>query len=217
MENEIEIVKPEEIEKRSFEIISSELAKMKIVLPSDTESVVKRVIHATADFDFAKSLVFSENAVQKAREILKKGNAVIVTDTNMAKSGINARSLSILGAECVCFMGDTDVAREAKERGITRAAASAQKAARIFSDSPERVIFASGNAPTFLTELAHLHSEDIFSPAFVIGVPVGFVNVVQSKEILLSSNIPCIVSRGRKGGSTVSAAICNALLYDLTR
>lgn len=202
----IEYVLPSEIEKRSFEIIESELGNRKI--PENIKPVVMRVIHTTADFDYCDSLCFSENAVETVSEILKKG-AVIVTDTNMAKSGINRKALEQLGCEVMCFMSDEDVAEAAGKAGITRAAASVDKAATL--EKP--VIYAAGNAPTALIRIAEHIEKGTFKPAFVIGVPVGFVNVVASKEMIMDSGVPYIVARGRKGGSTVAAAICNALLY----
>lgn len=203
---EIEYVLPADIEKRSFEIIESELGDRTI--PDEIKSVVLRVIHTTADFDYYDNLCFSENAVEKVSEILKAG-AVIVTDTNMAKSGINKKALEKLGCEVMCFMSDEDVAEAAKQNGMTRAAASVDKAAKL----GRPVIYAAGNAPTALIRIAEHIENGTFRPAFVIGVPVGFVNVVASKEMIMQSGVPYIVARGRKGGSTVAAAICNALLY----
>ncbi|MBR1592073.1 MAG: precorrin-8X methylmutase [Ruminococcus sp.] len=206
---ELEYILPNEIEKRSFEIISSELEKN---IPDDIRPVVMRVIHTTADFDYAENLYFSENVIDKAVSTLKKG-CVIVTDTNMALSGINKTALNTLGCKAFCFMADKDVAETAKEKGLTRAAVSVDKAAGI--DKP--VIFAAGNAPTALIRLnEHIKSGD-FIPELVIGCPVGFVNVIQSKEMIIQSGIPCIVARGRKGGSNVAAAVCNSLMYMITR
>lgn len=204
----IEHLAPQEIERRSFAIITEELGNKQI--PDEQRPVVLRVIHATADFSYADSLYFSENAIAIAQETLRAG-AVIVTDTNMAKAGINRTALARHNCEVRCFMADADVAAAARKNGTTRAAASVDKAAGI--DRP--VIFAAGNAPTALLRLCELMEAGTFRPALVIGVPVGFVNVVQSKEMLERSGVPCIVARGRKGGSTVAAAICNALLYSL--
>ena len=204
----IEYVLPGEIEKRSFEIIGEELKERGIVLPKEQEAVTKRVIHTSADFDYAQTIVYSKDAVAIARELLKRG-ADIVTDTNMAKAGINKTALAKLGGEVHCFMADEDVAREAKERQVTRATVSMERAAAL----SKPVIFAIGNAPTALISLYELMEKNIFVPRFVIGVPVGFVNVVQAKELFLDSDVPHIINRGRKGGSNVAAAICNALLY----
>lgn len=207
MKVELERVRPDEIEKRSFEIITEELGEVQLV--PGTEPIVKRCIHTSADFDYAKNLVFSENVVEKAIEAIRKG-AVIVTDTQMAKAGINKKQLVAYGGEVRCFMADEDVATEARRRGITRAAASMEKAARI--EGP--VIFAIGNAPTALVRLYELIEEGKIKPELIIAVPVGFVNVVQSKEMILKlKEIPYIVARGRKGGSNIAACICNALLY----
>ena len=205
-----EYVKPEEIEKRSFEIITEELKDKGIVLTGDTVSVIKRVIHTSADFSYAESLFFSENAVSKARDLIRNG-AHIVTDTNMALSGINKKRLAMYGGEVHCFMADEDVAHEAKERGVTRATVSMEHAAKL----DKRIIFAIGNAPTALITLNQLIEDKVFIPDFIIGVPVGFVNVVYSKELIINGNVPYIVNRGRKGGSNIAAAICNALLYGM--
>lgn len=202
----LEYVQPADIEKRSFQIIESELGGVQI--PEDIKPIVFRAIHTTADFDYLENLYFSENAVSTAIEAIRNG-AVIVTDTNMAKSGINKAALARNNCECVCYMADEDIIRKAKNDGTTRACASVDKAASL--EKP--VIYVVGNAPTALVRLCEHIDKDDFIPRFVIGVPVGFVNVVQSKEMLIASGIPCIVARGRKGGSNVAAAICNALLY----
>ncbi len=203
-----EIVKPNEIEKKSFEIITSELGGR--TFAPEIEPIVKRVIHTSADFDYADNLVFTEGAVPRALEALKHG-AHIVTDTTMAMSGINKRTLAALGGEVHCFIGDEDVAQQAKERGVTRSMVSMEKAAAM--EVP--LIFAIGNAPTALISLCELMDRGAVSPELVIGVPVGFVNVVESKELVLEHEVPAIVARGRKGGSNVAAAIVNALLYQV--
>lgn len=208
----IEHLLPEQIEQRSFEIIDGELEKRGIVLPKEQEMITKRVIHTTADFEYTDTLTFSEGAVGIARELLKKG-ADIVTDTNMALSGINKRSLAGLGGEVHCYMADETVAKLAKERGTTRAAVSMEMAAKI----QKPVIFAVGNAPTALIQIYEMMQGSDWRPAFVIGVPVGFVNVEAAKELILQTDVPFIINRGRKGGSNVAAAICNALIYELTR
>ncbi len=208
----IEHLLPEQIEQRSFEIIDGELEKRGIVLPKEQEMITKRVIHTTADFEYTDTLTFSEGAVGIARELLKKG-ADIVTDTNMALSGINKRSLAGLGGEVHCYMADETVAKLARERGTTRAAVSMEIAAKI----QKPVIFAVGNAPTALIQIYEMMQGSDWRPAFVIGVPVGFVNVEAAKELILQTDVPFIINRGRKGGSNVAAAICNALIYELTR
>ena len=207
-----EILRPMDIEKRSFEIISVILAEEGVVLDPENEPVIKRVIHTTADFEYVNNLVFSENAVKIGIEALKSG-CDIVTDTQMAKAGISKAALSKLGGEVRCFMSDDDVAAEAKARGVTRAAVSMEKAAKL--EKP--LIFAIGNAPTALIALDELMREGRLSPKLIIGVPVGFVNVVESKELIIASSVPHIVARGRKGGSNVAAAIVNAMLYRITR
>jgi precorrin-8X/cobalt-precorrin-8 methylmutase len=209
MKIELETVKPEDIEKRSFEIIQSELKKP---LEPGLAPIIHRVIHTTADFDYADALYFSPGAIPAALDALA-GGARIVTDTRMAQAGINSAALERLGCEELCFMADGDVAAAAKADGSTRAVASMNKAASLDG----RLIFAIGNAPTALIRLCELIGEGRVSPALVIGAPVGFVNVVQSKELLMQTGVPCIVARGRKGGSNVAAAIVNALMYMLTR
>jgi precorrin-8X/cobalt-precorrin-8 methylmutase len=210
--NKIEHVKPAEIEKRSFEIISEELKERGITLPPDEEMITKRVIHTSADFDYATTMTYSKDAVSIAKNLLLNG-ADIVTDTNMAFAGINKKALEKLGGNVHCFMADEEVAVTARQRGITRAQVSMEKASNI--EKP--VIFAIGNAPTALIKLYEMIKEGSFLPAFIIGVPVGFVNVEVAKELIMDTNIPYIVNKGRKGGSNVAAAICNALIYELTR
>ncbi len=205
-----ENVKPADIEKRSFEIITKELEDAGIFLDEENSFITKRCIHTSADFDYASTLTFSKGAVEKIQNLIRNG-ACIVTDTNMALSGINKKKLASFGGEAFCFMADEDVALEASKRGTTRAQASMEKAARLDKD----VIFAIGNAPTALIKLYEMMEEGIFTPKFVIGVPVGFVNVVWAKELFLNSDVPYIINKGRKGGSNIAAAICNAVLYSL--
>ena len=207
MKIELENILPEQIEKRSFEIIESELPKDRKI-DALQKPIIKRVIHTTADFDYLDNLKFSEHAVEKALAALKKG-ACIVTDTNMAKAGVHKSSLEKLGGAVHCYMADEDVAAEAKRRGCTRATVCMDKAAKL--NKP--LIIAVGNAPTALVRVCELISEGKLKPELVIGVPVGFVNVVQSKELLMQSGVDYIVAAGRKGGSNVAAAICNALIY----
>lgn len=209
MEN-IEFVLPSEIEKRSFEIITKELEDMGKAIPDEEAPVTKRVIHTSADFDYADTLTYSENAIKIARDMIKNG-AHIVTDTNMAMAGINKNRLSMYGGEVHCFMADESVAKEAKEREVTRATVSMERAAEL--NVP--IIFAVGNAPTALISLYEMMEKGIYRPEFVIGVPVGFVNVVAAKELFLHSDVPYIINRGRKGGSNIAAAIVNALVYGL--
>ena len=179
---EIRKIAPMDIERESFRIITEELGDRR--LDPMQAPILKRVIHTTADFDYADNLYFSPDAVQLAIDALK-GGATVVTDTQMALAGINKRTLE-----------------------KTRARVSMDKAARL----GENVIFAIGNAPTALIRLRDMIDEG-YRPKLVIGVPVGFVNVVASKELILETGVPCIVARGRKGGSNVAACIVNALLY----
>lgn len=209
MNIEIENVLPAEIEKRSFEIITEELTRDGIILPEDKAPIIKRCIHTSADFDYAKNLMFSESAVSLAMEAIRNG-ASIVTDTQMGRSGINKKKLNSFGGQVYCFMSDEDVAEKAKENGTTRAVASMEKACEL----DEKLIFAIGNAPTALIRLYELIQEGRIRPELIIGVPVGFVNVVQAKELIMTlEDTPYIVARGRKGGSNIAACICNALLY----
>lgn len=204
------IIKPTDIEKKSFSIITEELGDR--TFPAGQAEIVKRVIHTTADFDYADNLCFSEHAIASAKKALSQG-ATIITDTNMAMSGINKTILSRLGGQVQCFMADTAVAEEAKKRGVTRAIVSMEHAAKL--DGP--LIFAIGNAPTALIRLHELIEEGACHPALVVGVPVGFVNVVESKELFIGGSTPYIIARGRKGGSNVAAAIINALQYQLVQ
>lgn len=206
----IKQLEPMEIEKRSFEIISHELSEMQVTLPADQEMITKRVIHTSADFDYIQTLKYSKDAVAIAKRLISEG-ADIVTDTNMALSGINKKYLAKFGGQAHCFMADDEVALIAKEKKTTRAAVSMEFASRI--DKP--VIFAIGNAPTALIELYDMIEKGIYKPAFVIGVPVGFVNVEAAKELIMETGVPYIVNVGRKGGSNIAAAICNALIYSL--
>ena len=206
----IDHIKPADIEKTSMEIIRAELARMGKEIPAELEPVVLRVIHTTADFEYADTMTFSSGAVEKAREALRAG-ARIVTDTNMALAGVNKRALARWGGEALCYMADPEVAEEASARGITRASVSMERAARL--EGP--TIYAVGNAPTALLALRDLMDTKGYRPALIIGVPVGFVNVVNAKERIMETDVPWIVNRGRKGGSGVAAAVCNALLYGM--
>ena len=206
MKVELQRVAPAQIEARSMEIIRSELTEP---LDPENEAVILRAIHTTADFDYAKNLCFSPEAVRRGVEALRAG-ADIVTDTTMAMSGINKRVLARFGGQVYNFIADPQVAAQAKERGVTRATVSMEKAASM----GKSMIYAIGNAPTALVSLYEQWQEGtLTTPALIIGVPVGFVNVVEAKELIMEMDCPWIVARGRKGGSNVAAAICNALLY----
>ncbi|HIX51247.1 MAG TPA: precorrin-8X methylmutase [Candidatus Lachnoclostridium stercoripullorum] len=195
-----------------MEIIEEELGERAAAWPPEELLVVKRCIHTSADFDYGENLVFSPGAVEIALKALRNG-VTIVTDTSMAAAGINKRSAAALGVEVRCFIADPDVAEEAKGRGITRSAVCMERAAAL----GRPVIAAVGNAPTALMRIKELADEGRFRPELVIGVPVGFVNVVEAKEMILGTDIPHIVARGRKGGSNIAAAIVNALLYQVRR
>lgn len=206
MLDKIQFVKPEEIEARSMAIIEEKLGGR--CWPEPEFSIVKRCIHTSADFDYADNLYFSPEAGKIALRLLKEG-AHIVTDTKMAASGINKKRLEALGGHVYCFMDNPDVAEQAKERGITRSAVCMEKGCQV----PGKKIFAVGNAPTALIRLYELIEQGMGAPDLIIGVPVGFVNVVESKELIMNTKVPCIVAKGRKGGSNIAAAICNALIY----
>lgn len=211
MHPDFSYTRPGEIEARSMELIRAELGPHSFT-PAQLPLAL-RVIHATADFSFKESLYFSPGSVESGLAALGAG-ATLVTDTNMALAGISKPSLKALGCKALCFMADPEVAQAARSRGVTRAAVSMEKAAAL----PGPLILALGNAPTALIRLCELMEQDeTFRPALILGVPVGFVNVVESKELLEDTcrrlGVPCILARGRKGGSTVAAALCNALLY----
>lgn len=200
-------MKPGDIESRSFAIITELLGERE--LDPENSHVIKRCIHTTADFDYADNLFFSPGAVRAIGAALRDG-ACLITDTAMARAGINKRAAAKLGVDVLCFMADPDVADEAARRGVTRAVAAMEKALGLGRPT----VFAVGNAPTALLRL-HAAMEEGYMPRGIIAAPVGFVNVVESKELIAAANAPCIVARGRKGGSAVAAAICNAILYDL--
>lgn len=206
----IENMAPMDIEKRSMEIISETLGDKK--LDPRYQDIIKRCIHTSADFEYADSLYFTDGVEKIVRKAMTEG-AYIVTDTTMAQSGINKKIIHEYGGEVLCFIGDEDVAKEAKERGVTRSLVSMERAAKL--DKP--VIFAIGNAPTALLSIESLVKAGKLNPVAVIAVPVGFVNVVESKERIIDLNIPAIVARGRKGGSNIAAAIINALQYGIEK
>ncbi|OOB77701.1 MAG: precorrin-8X methylmutase [Epulopiscium sp. Nuni2H_MBin003] len=203
-------MKPMEIEENSFAIITKELGQTDI--PDENLLVVKRVIHTTADFDYAKNLYFSEDVCEIAIKTLA-GGACIVTDTTMAMAGINKNILSELNGEIYCFIKDDDVVDEAKQRGVTRATVAVEKAMK----QSKPLIYVVGNAPTALIKLDELIKQKKIEPKVIIAVPVGFVNVVESKELIMKTGVPCIVANGRKGGSNVAASIINALMYQIKR
>lgn len=212
----MERFQPAEIERESMAIIERELRVRGIVLLAETGAVVKRVIHTTADFDYAGNLRFTPDAPGQARAALVGGT--VITDSNMALAGISRPAMRKLGCEAHCFMAEPAIAQAAREQGITRAAASMAHAAALFPNA----VYAVGNAPTALMRLTE-YVEEGMRPALVIGVPVGFVNVTESKARALAvcekNGVPAIIAMGNKGGSTVAAAILNALLYqaaDLT-
>lgn len=202
---------PSEIERGSMEIITEELKARGIALAPENAAVILRCIHASADFDYAENLRFTPGAVRSSLDALKSG-AEIVTDTNMALAGISRPGLEKLGGATYCFMAEDFIAERAKERGSTRAVAAMDYAAENHPDA----VLAVGNAPTALFRIAE-KIEGGLRPALVIAAPVGFVNVVEAKKHIFETceqcGVPCIAAMGRKGGSSIAAAICNALIY----
>ena len=203
--------RPGEIERGSMAIIAAELTARGIVLPEEQAAVVMRCIHASADFDYAENLRFTPGAATLAASALRRGTT-IVTDTNMALAGISRPAMQTLGCTAVCYMAENYIAAAAKERNTTRAAAAMNHAGKEFPQA----VFAVGNAPTALFSLAD-QIEAGQRPALVIAAPVGFVNVTESKarifRVCTEHDVPCIAAMGRKGGSSIAAAVCNALLY----
>ena len=203
------ILKPEQIELESMRIIQSIIEKdyPDFSCTDENLSVIKRVIHATAYFDFLENLYFSDNVVKIAREALKN-HAPIITDTLMLASGITKK----FNTKIICNVSDENVKLEAKKRNLTRSIINIEHAVKNFPNA----VYAIGNAPTALIRLCELINEGLAAPAVVIGVPVGFVNVIEAKNILASlDNIPRIIAHGRKGGTTVACAILNAILYGM--
>ena len=206
----LEHVAPQDIEARSFEIIAQELAERDIELDAQVAPVVMRAIHTTADFDYAENLRFSCDAVQAGVEALRAG-ACVVSDTTMVQAGVNKRALARLGGEALCFIRDPDVMEQARAQGLTRSAMAMEKASQL----GRPLVYAVGNAPTALVRLWELiEAGRATPPALIIGVPVGFVNVTESKDLIMGlHDVPWIVAQGRKGGSNLAAALVNALLY----
>lgn len=206
-----EYVKPDEIEKRSMELIEKELGVRRLWFDDEELQIVKRVIHTSADFEYAQNIVFSERCITIFRETLVNG-CTVVTDTRMAFSGINKNRLLNAGSEAMCFIDDEQVASEASKLGMTRSAVAVRHAARLTGN----VIYVVGNAPTALIELYELINKgEADNIKGIIAVPVGFVNVVEAKELIMKLKLPYIVAKGRKGGSNVAAAIVNALVYGI--
>ncbi|MBR1658652.1 MAG: precorrin-8X methylmutase [Synergistaceae bacterium] len=199
------ILQPEEIENESMRIIQEKIGSSQI--PPDNLPVIKRVIHATADFDFLHTLTFSPDAVPLARKALLSG-APLITDTLMLSSGISKR----FGLKIICHVADPDTVAEARSRNVTRSIIAVERSVNEYPSA----VYAIGNAPTALIRLCELIREGKANPALVIGVPVGFVNVIEAKNMLASlTDTPRIIAHGNKGGTTVACAIVNALLYGL--
>ena len=207
------IKNPMEIESKSFEIIQGIIDEIRPGYEFKNEveeKIIKRAIHTTADFEYLDILKISEEAVEKLVNGLKN-KATIYTDTNMALSGINKRKLEALGCKYKCFVSDEEVAKLAKEKGITRSMAAVEVASR----EEGKKIFVLGNAPTALYKVIEMSNNGQLAVEAVVGVPVGFVGAEESKVELAKTDIPYIISKGRKGGSNLAAAIINAILYSL--
>ena len=216
MLKDIMIIAPEKIEAESMRMIESEMDKKALEsFTAEELKVVKRCIHTSADFDYQTNLVFGNDALNRGFEAFKKG-ALIITDTKMALAGIKKTSLQVLNSDARCFISDEDIIKEAKERGVTRACVSMERAFELSKTTDKAIVIAVGNAPTALIRLYEL-IEQGFKPDLIIGVPVGFVNVVESKNLILETKVPHIVAKGRKGGSNIAAAIINAIIYQLKR
>lgn len=196
---------PMGIENKSLEIIESEMEEHNFTL--DELKIVKRVIHTTADFEYQHLIEMSSDFIEAAKEVFLN-KPIIYTDTNMALSGINKMALKNLDAQGICYVNLDEVHKEAKEKQITRSMAAVEKAA---NDNVS--VFVFGNAPTALFKLKELIKEGRVEPKLIVAVPVGFVGASESKENMADLNIPYITVRGRKGGSTVAAAIINAIMY----
>lgn len=199
------ILDPQKIEDKSFEIIEGLLASSR--LPMGEKEVVKRVIHATTDLEYASKLSFHPHAIERALEAIRGGKDV-VCDVSMVEAGINKKALSNFGGKTICFINDEDVISESSRLNIARAILAMRKAAGFMNGA----IVSIGNAPTALFEVCRLVKTGTASPAMIIGIPVGFVGASDSKEELIASGIPYITNSGTKGGSSVAAAITNALL-----
>ncbi len=204
------ITDPKTIEEQSMIIIDNILGQKEI--DPGIRPIVKRVIHTTADFDFAEITVVSPNALSSTQSALQRGNCPVVTDTRMIAAGISRRLLEPFGCEVACFVNSDEVSVMAEEKKITRSMANIRLAARQYPQG----IYLIGNAPTALFELLRMVRTGEMSPALVVGVPVGFVGAEESKEDLMQTDLPYICTRGRKGGSPVAVAIFHALLHMLT-
>ena len=201
---EITKVDPAKIEEFSFKIIEEEAGEHG--LRPEEWAVVRRLIHTTADFDFIEKTRFHQEAVAAGIAAMQVG-AAIVTDTRMAQAGITKKHLAPFGCEVQCFIDDAEVVTIAQEKNITRAAAATSRAKELLHGG----IAVIGNAPTALIELVRLHDRGELQPALVVGVPVGFVNAAEAKELLMASGMVYITVAGRKGGSAVAAATVNAI------
>lgn len=197
-------MKPHEIEAKSFAIIDAEAGPHNFA--PDEWQIVRRMIHTTADFEYMQMVRISNNALAAGINAIRNG-CTVITDTNMAKTGIRKDLLASFGGRCECLMADPQVAEQAKERGVTRARVAVEKAAHMM----ENGIYVVGNAPTALLHLLDMIKNKEADPALVVGLPVGFVNAAESKAALIETNIPYISNVGRKGGSNVAASVINAL------
>lgn len=205
------IKKPEDIEKRSFEIITEELGNKTKLFTEEQLPIVKRVIHTTADFEYADLIKFINNPVQSAKNALLSG-CRIYCDTNMIVNGLSRTVLKKYNCEPYSLVSDEAVAKEAKERGVTRSIVGMEHAGK----DKNTKIFLIGNAPTALYKLKEMIEKgETEKPALVVGAPVGFVGAADSKKIFKELDVPYITIDGRKGGSTVTVAVLHGILYQL--
>lgn len=198
-------MKPQEIEDLSFRIIDEEAGAH--TFSNEEWSIVRRMIHTSADFEYMKSVRFHKDAISRGIDAIRAGKNII-TDTQMARSGIRKKSIQKLGGDVTCFVGDEKVAETAKAKGTTRS----HEAVNLSVEKMEGGIYVIGNAPTALLRLIELIKEKQAKPALVLGFPVGFVNASESKAILKDLDFPYITNIGRKGGSNIAASVVNALI-----
>lgn len=196
---------PEQIKEKSFRIIEKHMPQLNFSY--DEKQIAKRTIHATADFSFARSLLFHKQAVKSGLRAIRAGKNIIV-DVNMVKSGVDESVAKCFGCRVKCFINNKRVIHSARRLGVTKAVMAMRKAIPLMNNG----IVVIGNAPTALFELCDLVKNHKTKPALIVGIPVGFVGAQEAKKELLTLNIPYITNRGRKGGSSVACAIVNALL-----
>ena len=201
---------PKSIEARSFEIITETLGDKLDKFSESEKLIVKRLVHTTGDFDYVNIVEFGNNPIESAEEVLKEGNCKIYCDTNMIVNGLNKNALAKFGLEAYCLVADKDIAREAKEKGVTRSMIGIERALK----DPKTKIFLIGNAPTALFTLLEKMKKGNL-PKLIVGVPVGFVGCPESKKELSKYEVPFIRTNGTKGGSTVAVGVMHGILYQM--